>query len=399
MTTMPRRVMIFAMAFPPSAVGTGIYAQRLARGLAEKGIELLVLAPGDGEECTSFDRGQPYRTVRMPATGFVPYRYLLARKWLRRMLREFRPEVLWTTNGMATRVVGLLGDLPDLETAVISCVRGSDIVTRLPGWGLWKRLESVPQRRCYKHSAAIAAASEYMKKVAIAKGVNGEKIFVGPPAFDFGLLENYRFDPERLWKRYPFVRERPVVLTVGRLSEQKQVELAVRAVARVVERLPDLCHVVVGDGPQRGELRKLVGELGLEENVFLVGRVPPMSAELFDLFRWARVFLLPSVREGLGNVFLEAGAFGLPCVGVNDGGVPEVVQDGETGLLAAPGDIADIGDKVAQLVEDAELARRMGGRAREWIEERFGVEVMVERSLRALNEVMESGNAAQRGEG
>ena len=382
--------MIFAMAFPPSAVGTGIYAQRLARGLAEKGIELLVLAPGDGEECASFDLGQPYRTVRMPATEFVPYRYLLARKWLRRTLREFRPDVLWTTNGMATRVVGLLGDLSDWGTVVISCVRGSDIVTRLPGWGLGARLESIPQRRCYEHSAAISAASEYMKKVAVAKGVNGEKIFVGPPAFDFGLLESYRFDPERLWKRFPFVGERPVVLTVGKLSEQKRVELAVRAVGRVVEKFPELCHVVVGDGPRRGELRKLVGELGLEENVFLVGTVPPMSAELFDLFRWARVFLLPSVREGMGNVFLEAGAFGLPCVGVNDGGVPEVVQDGETGLLATPGDVADIGDKVAQLLEDAELARRMGRRAREWIEEHFSVEVMVERSLRALNEVMES---------
>jgi len=121
-----------------------------------------------------------------------------------------------------------------------------------------------------------------------------------------------------------------------------------------------------------------------------VGRVSPMSAELFDLFRWARVFLLPSVREGMGNVFLEAGAFGLPSVGVNDGGVPEVVRDGETGLLATPGDVADIGDKVAQLVEDAELARQMGWRARQWIEERFSVEVMVERSLRALDEVMAS---------
>jgi len=386
----PRRVMIFAMAFPPSAVGTGIYAQRLARGLAEKGIELLVLAPGFGGESGAFDGDQPYRTVRMPVTGFVPYRYLLARKWLQRTLRAFRPDVLWTTNGMATRVVGLLGNLPNLETAVISCVRGSDIVTRLPGWGLGKRLESIPQRRCYEHSAAISAASEYMKKVAVAKGVNGEKIFIGPPAFDFGLLENYCFDPERLWKRFPFVRERVVVLTVGKLSEQKRVELAVRAVARAVEKFPELCHVVVGDGPRRDELRELIGELGLEENVYMVGRVSPMSAELFDLFRWARVFLLPSVREGMGNVFLEAGAFGLPSVGVNDGGVPEVVRDGETGLLATPGDVADIGDKVAQLVEDAELARQMGWRARQWIEERFSVEVMVERSLRALDEVMAS---------
>ena len=78
----------------------------------------------------------------------------------------------------------------------VSCLRGSDILTRLPGKGLLARLQSIPQRRCYRHSSAIAAASGYLKRTAEGKGVSGEKIFVNSSGFDFSRIADYHFDPQ-----------------------------------------------------------------------------------------------------------------------------------------------------------------------------------------------------------
>ena len=382
------RTLIFALAFPPAAVGPALYAHRLARGFAEKGSAVLVLAPQAGAGGVDFDRGQPYRTVRMPAPSLVPLRYLQARRWLRRALREFRPDSLWTTNGMTTRVVGLLGARERAGVPVVSCMRGSDLVTRLPGAGLWARLESLPQRRCYNNSAAIAAASAYIRQIAIHKGIDGDRIFINPSGFDFGQLDGYRYNPGRLLARYAFLRDRKVTLTVARLVAQKRIDVTIRAVARLVGQIPDLCHVVVGDGPQRRELGLLVDELGLANHVFLVGPVPPMTTELYDLYSAAQTFVMTSVREGMANVFMEAGAFELPSIGVADGSTPEIVRDGETGLLARPDDADDIAAKLGQVLLDRDLARRLGAGAREWIGERFTAQAMVDRSFRVLQDVV-----------
>lgn len=393
------KVLIFAMAFPPEAVGSGTYAHRLARGFAEKGCQVLVLALQDQQgRCADFDREQPYRTLRIPRMGSVLQRYLEARTWLRRMLAEFRPDSLWTTNGMATRVAGLVRELDGVGVPVVSCMRGSDIVNRLPGKGPGARLESLFQRRCYRHSAAIAAASQYLKGIAVGKGVDGEKIFINPSAFDFGQLDGYQYDPARLLARFPALAGRKIVLTVARLVEQKRVHLLVRAVARLVERVPELCFAVVGDGPDQERLGELVEELGIGGQVLLVGQVAPMSVELCDFYSGAHVFAMAGVREGLPNVFMEAGALGLPSVGVADGGTPEIVRDGETGLLAAPDDVEEIADRMGQLLLDGKRAKEMGGRARRWIEEMFSAEVMVERSYRVLQGVV-SGTFPERSGG
>ena len=399
MSDRPYKVLISAMAFPPSTVGSGIYACRLARGFTERGCEVLVLAPEDEERrCEAFDQEQSYRIVRMPWTGFVLRRYLVARKWLRRTLCGFQPDSLWTTNGMSTRVAGLLRELNGRTFPVVSCMRGTDIVDRLPGRGLWARLESIPQRRCYQRSAAIAAASEYLQQVAVAKSVNGEKIFINPSGFDFRQLDDYRYDADRLLGKYPFLQGRKVVLTVARLVKQKRADVAIRAVARVAKDVPELCHVVVGDGPEKARLRRLVEELGVADRVFLIGAVPPMSAALYDLYSCARIFLMPSVREGMANVFMEAGAFGLPSVGVADGGTPELVRNEKTGLLCAADDVAAMADRIGRLLLDPDLAHRMGTRARQWIEGQFSVESLVERSYRVLQEVVEDAAEAGRQE-
>lgn len=383
--TSVRKVLLLALAFPPQAVGSGTYAHRLALGLQGKGAEVLVLAPADptGRDA-EFDRAQPYATRRLQLSGPAPWRYWQARRALRRTLRDFAPDSLWTTNGMATRVAGSLLGRELAAVALVSCMRGSDIVglsAASPG--------GQAQLRCYRRSRAIAAASAFLKEVAVAKGVEGERIFVNPSGFDFSQIEDYCFDAGRLARAFPALGGRPYILGVARLTQQKRVGLTVEAFARVAEHHPDLCYAIAGDGPEEEELRLQVEAAGLQGRVVLLGRVEPMSVDLFDLYGGARAFVMAGVGEGLPNVFIEASAFGLPCIGVRDGGTPEIVVDGDNGLLAGVDDAVSLASCIERLVRDEAVAVEMGRRAFALARERFSAASLAERSYEVLVRVTE----------
>ena len=373
------------MEFPPSATGSATYAARLAAGLSSCGVEVRVLAPEIADDDgASFDSSQPFEIVRLPHVDSTPLRYLVARRWLQRALISFQPDLLWVTNGMACRVAGLLR-LP-ARTALISSIRGSDIRSRLPGRGIWKRLESIPQRRCYRESRAIGAASEFLKSVAIKKGVDREKIFVSPSAVDMEHVESVAGSAAE--QEYPFLEGRMVVLTVARLVAQKRVELTVRAFARIVGEFPQSCLVVVGAGPEHPSIEREIRRLGLDSHIFLLGMVRSMSPTLINLYRRAELFVMLGVEEGMPNVFMEAGAFRLPSVGVDSGGTPEVVRHGETGLLATADDENDVAEKLRGLLVDEVLRQEMGNRARQWIGEQFSLDVLSLKSFEILKQVL-----------
>ena len=379
------RVLVFGMEFPPSATGSATYATRLAAGLSSRGVEVRVLAPETADDDgASFDSSQPFEIVRLPLVDSTPLRYLVARRWLQRTLISFQPDLLWVTNGMACRVAGLLR-LP-ARTALISSIRGSDILRRLPGNGIWTRLESIPQRRCYRESGAIGAASEFLKSVAINKGVDRDKIFVSPSAVDIEHLESVEGSAAE--QVYPFLEGKIVILTVARLVAQKRVELTVRAFALIVGEFPQSCLVVVGDGPEHPSIEREIRRLGLDSRIFLLGTVPPIAPTLINLYRRAELFVMLGVEEGMPNVFMEAGAFRLPSIGVDSGGTPEVVRHGETGLLATADDENDVAEKLKRLLVDEVLRQEMGNRARQWVGEQFSLDVLSLKSSEMLKQVL-----------
>ncbi len=382
------RVLIFGMEFPPSATGSAIYAARLATGLARRGVDVQVLAPatGDGNDAV-YDENQPFEIIRMPHVRLVPKRYLVARRWLQRAVAGLRPDILWATNGLACRVSGITA-IPT-NTHLIASIRGSDIVRRLPGRGLWTRIESVPQRWCYLKSKAIAAASGYLRTVAIAKGVDQDKIFISPSAVDLEQLETLSKKPHA--SGFPDFGNQLVVLTVARLVEQKRVDLVVRAFREIADNFPDSCLVIVGDGPARSMLETQVGASGFGARIQLLGALEPMSAALFNLYRQATIFMMLGVGEGMPNVFMEAGAFGLPCIGANSGGTPEIVRDGETGLLAAKDNVVDAAAKLRHLMVDANLREEFGKRARERIAARFSLANLSDTSYQIVERVVQQG--------
>ena len=171
----------------------------------------------------------------------------------------------------------------------------------------------------------------------------------------------------------------PMVVCVARLFHWKGQAELIRALALVGREFPETRLVIVGaedkmSGASRPhfmlELKALVEELKLEDRVIFTGK----RADVPQLMAAADVFAMASFEEPFGLVFAEAMAMKRPVVGLNNGGTPEVVDHGKTGLLAPPGDVKALAEHLATLIRDPELRARMGEEGRRQVEARFSAE-------------------------
>ena len=169
---------------------------------------------------------------------------------------------------------------------------------------------------------------------------------------------------------------------VGRLTTQKGVDLLLRAWAQLVEPRQ---LILVGEGAERSSLEALGSELDLD-NVTFTGSTNDVRSYL----QQADLFVLPSRSEGIPNALLEAMACGLPVVASAVGGIPDVVQDGESGLLVPPDDVPALAGAIGRLLADSDLRRQMGQKARQRVESDYSLQSTTNRHLELYREVTRS---------
>ena len=201
--------------------------------------------------------------------------------------------------------------------------------------------------------------------VVIRNGVDMTR-FNGPPAGD------------RIRRELELPPDSRLVVVVSRLTRLKGIEHFLEAAAVLKRRYPDVRFLIVGetsppDPSYLAELQRLAATLGVIDRVTFTGR----RSDIPDVLAAAAVSVMPSLNEALSNVLLESMAAGAPVVATRVGGTPEALDDGEAGLLVPPGDAAAITAAVARLLDDRQLACRLGRRARSVIAERFSVDRMV----------------------
>jgi glycosyltransferase involved in cell wall biosynthesis len=148
------------------------------------------------------------------------------------------------------------------------------------------------------------------------------------------------------------------VCTVTRLIARKQVDRLVRVFARLAEERPDVQLVIVGDGPERPALSRLVGALGIQDLVEFTGALDARGAQ--ERMSRASVMALPSVRESLGAVYLEAMSLGVPALGTSGEGIEEHMEHGVSGILVPPGDDEALFVELRSLAADPARAIRIG---------------------------------------
>lgn len=213
-----------------------------------------------------------------------------------------------------------------------------------------------PSRELYEKSRATGIAPE--RNVYIPNGVDAEKF---RPGGVFGVIDkDYGIDPAR-----------PVIICPRRLEPKNGVEYFIRSIPLVRKEIPDVQFLIVGGGfpEERSRFEKMLADAGEAQHVVFTGNVPNTSMPLF--YALATIATLPSLMEATSISGLEAMASGLPLVGTNVGGIPEIIEDRISGLLVEPRSPEQLAEAYLRLLKDEHLRRKLGEGARRRVEETF----------------------------
>lgn len=312
-------------------------------------------------------RARGARVVTLDGAGRGDVRVLHR---LARLVAAERPDIVHAFLGFANLASSLVGRLLKVPVIIWS-YRDVEV---------WKtRAHWMMDRLALRWADAVTCCSDAVRRFVLAH-VNGQaaKFLTIHNGVDIELFRSpHAADRPALGLRDGV----PVVGTVARLDEPKKgLAVLLHAMAELSGRpgAPDWQLLLVGDGPAREPLQRLVSRLGLAGRVVFAGqrRDVPSVLPVLD------VFVCPSLYEGFGIAIVEAMAAGRPVVASAVGGVPEIVVDGETGLLAPAGDAAALADSIRRLLRDPELARRMGARGRDRARDLFSIDRMVRQHQR-----------------
>ncbi len=250
------------------------------------------------------------------------------------------------------------------------------LVTRRVDYSIFRhsflRLSGFKYRRMAHHYIAISGR---IREVLIGDGIPAGRISVVPSGVDPARFESAPGDAVAAEFRLR-PRDR-VVINAGQLVGIKGQRYLVRAIPRVLEKVPDARFFIIGGGPLQTELSALAHSLGLSDRLVLTGFRPDVGA----FYRAADLFVMSSTSEGLGTAVLDAMALGIPVVASRAGGIPEAVADGVNGRLVPPADPEALAAGIIELLTDAEKAERYGQAGRERVLREFSVGSMVARTL------------------
>jgi phosphatidyl-myo-inositol dimannoside synthase len=370
------KVLIVTNDFPPRAGGIQSFVHALALRLPEGSVT--VYAPA-WEGAAAFDAAQPFPVERHPTSLMLPVPSV-ARRAARLLERDGRDTVLFG----AAAPLGLLA--PSLRRAgarrLVAITHGHEA-----GWAVLPGARSL-LRRIGDSVDTVTYLGEYTR-VRLARALSPEAA-----ARMTRLAPGVDTDAFRPGAGGAAVRERlglagrPVVVCVSRLVPRKGQDTLIRAWQQVRAAVPDAALLLVGGGPYAGRLRQLAGRLGVAGSVIFTGAVP--WPELPSYYDAGDVFAMPCRTrrhgldvEGLGIVYLEASATGLPVVGGDSGNAPDAIRDGETGYVVAGRSPAGVADRLVYLLTDPVGARAMGEKGLAWVDQEWRWD-LVARRLREI---------------
>ena len=286
---------------------------------------------------------------------------------LYRLFRRLRPAVVHTRN------------LAALEAVVPAWAAG--VPVRIHGEHGWNRADPDGKRRRYQYVRALYRpfVSRY---IALSRHLEDYlERRVGVPSHRVSQIYNgvdtERFRPVQVRGRIdgcPFSHEDFVVGWVGRMDPVKDLPNLVRGFARAAQRSASRLRLaLVGDGPMRPAVERLVQQEGLGERVWLAGE----RADIAEVMRGLDCFVLPSLGEGISNTILEAMATRLPVIATRVGGNAELIESGLSGLLVPPADSDALADALGHYSNDRAIARRHAKAARRLAQSRFSLARMV----------------------
>ena len=356
------RVVVVSGIWPPDVGGPASHAPALADALVEAGHTVEVVTTADLAPDT-----QPYPVHWVARDRLAPLRHLAVAREVRRAAQGadrvyattmVRRAALGAALGRRPLVVKLVADEAYERERRAGRFAGTLEEFQAERRGLRLRFLRATRTAALRRARCIVVPSAYLRQIAIGWGLDPSRVDVVPnPAPE--VPEH----PTRDEARATLGIDGFALGVAGRLTAQKALGDTLEALARV----PDVALLVLGDGPERAKLERRAGELGLADRVRFLGA--GTRDDVIALFRAVDAALLTSAWENLPHTLLEALATGTPVIATAVGGIPEVVRDGENGLLVPPRDIAAIASAIDRLVHDDALRASLAAAAAPSVEE------------------------------
>lgn len=356
------KILFVSDTYFPHVNGVYCFVRRLAVLLQEKGHEVSVLVPSENRHSTQkmIDGLDVYGVPSLPIVVYPKIRFPIPfnlRANVKRLILKLKPDVIHIQDHfLLAKVVVEVNkdfDIPIVGTNhfmaenVTALLPFNTFNRRLEKW-LWSDFVKVFDRLELVTTPSEMAARLIRLKlgvdvIPVSNGIDLEQF--NPSGDTAALRVNYA------------IPSKPILLYVGRLDPEKQLDDVMQAVALALRKV-DFCFVVVGKGTKRESLERLSIKLGIDQHVLFAGFVPDEELPLF--YRMGRCFIMASTAELQSISTMEAMASGLPVIAADAGALDELVHNGENGYLFKHGDIETMGRCIEKVIQKKSLAKEMG---------------------------------------
>ena len=369
------KIAILSQSYPPMVSGASLFAERLASHFSVRGHKVLVLAASDRQYPYRLNR--PNLLVERCCSYPNPFRVgqcfaLWPNGWIMKCLKEFSPDLIHIQDPLQLALSSLLFSysrripvlltihaLPWFVSASFPIVNGFGKIVENSLWHYARWL--------LKHCAGAVAGTQTSAEVVYAHtGIYPNVISCGVDLRTFYPDPVDLFSEAALRTRLGIPEDAPVILYVGRLDKDKQVERVIQTAALAMQQTS--AHLlIVGDGTERTNLERLCNRLGIGERSHFTGFISTEEG-LPALYQMSNVLVAACEIETQGLVLLEAAACALPIVAVQATCLHEIVHEGENGFLLPPGDIVGMANRLIELIQNPFRAYEMGRAGRSIVE-------------------------------
>lgn len=329
------KIVIFACFYEPFMSGAELFVKEVVERLAHK-YEFIIIAARLDKKLPKYEERDKFKYYRIGlGSKFDKWLYPVLAS---RLAKKLNPDLTHAVMESYAGIAAWLFKSKNKKVPTILTLQSGDLddpSKKIPKW-LWKKIHTAPD--------LITAISTALADRAKELGA-GEVVII-PNGVDLELAKQSRSGQ---------VAGR--IVCVARLSWEKGLDYLLKAMPETIRDYPDAHLVMVGEGDKRTELESMIKELGVEDKVKLLGKLP--HEETLAEMGKSEVFVCPSLAEGLGIVFIEAQACDVAVVGTRVGGIPDVIQHEETGLLVEPKNSEQISQALKRLLGNQDLRERL----------------------------------------
>lgn len=380
-----RPTLLVTNDFPPRAGGIQTFLEGFVHQLDPGQIVVFASTPPDADvpgaqAAAAYDATQPYQVVRYPGTTMLPTPAVC--RQMQDLIRANHIENVWFGAAAPLGLMSKAARAAGAKQTVVT-THGHEI-----GWTMFPGSRQLVQKVfhdadvvTYLTKATLRRLSPYIGDTPIMQ-LHGA---IDPDAFTFDAAAR-----TKLRQRYGIAVDEPVVVCISRLVRRKGQDRLINEWHRICRKHPQARLVVVGKGPYEAKLRQMAAHSPVSDRIVFTGEVP--HEELAQHYSLGDVFAMPCRTrfggldiEGLGIVYLEAYAAGLPVVAGDSGGAAEAVLDGETGIVVNGNEPNAIATAVEFLLDNPERAQAMGERGRQWVDAKWRWSDVVQPLLKALS--------------